>query len=99
MSQINSTDSPYQIENPESSFFRALNAPFIPTPFLDEPGSGMPRVGNPIVPEELEPLAIPIYTSTGNWEWLNGQPFYDIHDLITLHGGWHCRPVIITTLT
>ena len=55
----------------------------------------MPRVGNPAVSEGLEPLAIPIYTSTGHWEWLNGQTFYDIRDLVTIRGGWDFRPVVV----
>ena len=78
------------IDIPQSSFFHALNAPFVPTPFLeDEPRSGMPSVADPAVPKGLELLAVPIYTSTGEWEWLNNHIFYDIRDLATLHGGYH----------
>src|SRR5260221_5318919 len=84
-----STESPHQNK---SSFFRALNAPFTPTPFFeDEPGPRMPRVGDPATSKGLEPLAIPIYTSTGQWEWLNGQTFCGIRDLATLHRVLHFR--------
>lgn len=89
---------PTNIDIPQSSFFRALNAPFLPTPFLEDgPRSGLlPRVANPAVPKGLGPLAVPIYTSTGEWEWLNNHTFHDIRDLATLQGGCHfCRVLII----
>lgn len=80
-------------ENAGSSFFRSLSAPFVATPFLNaETNVPMPRVGNPEVPPGHEPLALPIFTSTGEWEWLNGQTFYDIHDLAVLHGEWSSFP-------
>jgi hypothetical protein len=92
---MQSTDSPRQSKYPESSFFRALNAPFVFTPFLSDESARMPRVGNPAVSNGLDPLAIPIYTATGDWEWLNEHAFYDIHDLATLHGLWDLRPLLL----
>jgi len=78
---------PERIEENIGSFFRALNAPFVATPFLNgETSAPIPRVGNPEVPPGHEPLALPIFTSTGEWEWINEQTFYDIHELAVLHG-------------
>ena len=74
-------------QNSESPFFRALNAPVVVMPLpLVEPEASKPRVGDPKVPQGLEPLAWPLHTSTGEWAWLNEETFYDIHDLVTLHG-------------
>lgn len=73
-----------------SSFFRTLSAPFVAPPLLPvEPEAPMPRVGDPQAPQGLKPLAWPLHTSTGKWAWLNGKTFYDIHDLVTLHGKRH----------
>jgi hypothetical protein len=87
MTTTPASNDPERIEENIGSFFRALNAPFVATPFLNgETSAPIPRVGNPEVPPGHEPLALPIFTSTGEWEWINEQTFYDIHELAVLHG-------------
>ena len=71
------------------SFFRALSAPAVAPLLPIDLEAPMPRVGDPQVPQGLKPLEWPLHTSTGEWAWLNGKTFYDIHDLVTLHGKRH----------
>ncbi|KAF9535841.1 hypothetical protein CPB83DRAFT_901508 [Crepidotus variabilis] len=69
----------------ETSFLRALNAPFSPTPFPSSECHRAPRISDPQVPVDHQPLSKPLFTASGNWEWLNGQPLHGIQELESLH--------------
>lgn len=86
-------------ETSTSSFFAALNAPFVQIPSSSSSNSEAPRIPPLVVPRDQEPLLAPIFTATGDWEWLNDKIVYDIHEVTTVRGSFLHRVCIFGELT